>query len=82
MNTPPIRYLQLGIQTRISKGGTPTVPHPHFTRMKLSQEVYAEDNPLAAFAYTFGSTSGGPMTDMAALSQRVKHALLEFRDIH
>jgi hypothetical protein len=67
LNTPPIRYLQLGIQTRISKGGTPTVPHPHFTRMKLSQEVYAEDNPLAAFAYTFGSTSGGPMTDMAAL---------------
>jgi hypothetical protein len=79
LKTPPIRYLQLGIQTRISKGGTPTVPHPHFTRIKLNQEVFAEDNPLAAFAYTFGSMPGGnPMTDPAlAMLAKRKQSILD-----
>ena len=52
----PFSSVQLGIQSRISKGGTPTVPHPHFTRVSLKEEVYAEDNPLAAFARLFGQT--------------------------
>ena len=63
----PFQMLQLGIQTRISKGGTATVPHPHFTRMSLKQEVFAEDNPLTAFANVFGMATGGPMmSDPAA----------------
>jgi len=44
----PFASVELGIQSRISKGGTPTVPHPHFTRISLAHEVFAEDNPLAA----------------------------------
>ena len=56
--------VQLGIQSRISKGGTATVPHPHFTRVSMKEEVYAEDNPLAAFARLFGQgstmTTGAP----------------------
>jgi hypothetical protein len=74
----PFQMLQLGIQTRISKGGTPTVPHPHFTRISLKQEVFAEDNPLNAFANVFGTTTGGaPMTDAAAalLAARKKSVL-------
>jgi hypothetical protein len=63
----PFASLQLGIQSRISKGGTPTVPHPHFTRRSLAQEVFAEDNPLAAFAKVFGSASmAPPMTSTPA----------------
>jgi hypothetical protein len=50
----PFAFLELGVQTRISKGGSPAAPHPHFTRVSLSQEVFAEDNPLAAFASVFG----------------------------
>jgi hypothetical protein len=61
--------VQLGIQSRISKGGTATVPHPHFTRMSLAQEVFAEDNPLAAFTRIFGMGTPSPMTNMAALAQ-------------
>jgi hypothetical protein len=64
----PFPSLQLGIQSRISKGGTPTVPHPHFTRVSLANEVFAEDNPLAAFAKVFAGVSmgSGPMTSTPA----------------
>jgi hypothetical protein len=62
----PFSSIQLGIQSRISKGGTSTVPHPHFTRISLKEEVFAEDNPLAAFARIFGQTMNMPMTAPAA----------------
>ncbi|HVZ73202.1 MAG TPA: DUF1552 domain-containing protein [Polyangia bacterium] len=61
----PFSSIQLGIQSRISKGGTPTVPHPHFTRRSLKEEIFAEDNPLAAFARIFGSSTGSTATSMA-----------------
>ncbi len=75
----PFRMLQLGIQTRISKGGSASVPHPHFTRMALKQEVFAEDNPLQAFASTFGMMSGAaPMTNTAmALLAAQKKSILD-----
>jgi hypothetical protein len=74
----PIKFLELGIQSRISKGGSPAAPHPHFTRVSLAQEVFAEDNPLAAFAATFGQMSMGmgptattsPATTLQALQQK------------
>ena len=65
----PFSSVQLGIQSRISKGGTPTVPHPHFTRISLAQEVFAEDNPLAAFSRIFGMGTSAPSTNMAALAR-------------
>ena len=61
--------MQLGVQSRISKGGTPTVPHPHFTRISLAQEVFAEDNPLAAFTRLFGMGTSMPNANMAALAR-------------
>ncbi|HEX3698330.1 MAG TPA: DUF1552 domain-containing protein [Polyangia bacterium] len=61
----PISSLELGVQTRISKGGTPTVPHPHFTRISLAHEVFAEDNPLAAFSSVFGSGAPATMNNSA-----------------
>ena len=64
--TTPFSSIQLGVQSRISKGGTASVPHPHFTRISLKEEVFAEDNPLAAFAEIFGQSSGMPMTAPAA----------------
>jgi hypothetical protein len=65
----PFSSIQLGIQSRISKGGSVAAPHPHFTRISLAQEVFAEDNPLAAFASIFGdaSSSGGMMNDAALM---------------
>jgi hypothetical protein len=76
----PFSSLQLGIQSRISKGGTPTVPHPHFTRKSLKEEVFAEDNPLAAFARVFGTGTSGPtatstMADVARLAMQQKSIL-------
>jgi hypothetical protein len=65
----PFSSVQLGVQSRISKGGTPTVPHPHFTRISLAQEVFAEDNPLAAFSRLFGMGTSAPTTNMAALAR-------------
>jgi hypothetical protein len=65
----PFSSVQLGIQSRISKGGTATVPHPHFTRISLAQEVFAEDNPLAAFTRLFGMGTSMPTTNMAALAR-------------
>ncbi len=65
----PFSSVQLGVQSRISKGGTPTVPHPHFTRVSLAQEVFAEDNPLAAFARLFGMGTSSPTANMAQLAQ-------------
>jgi hypothetical protein len=62
----PFSSYQFGVQSRISKGGTSTVPHPHFTRISLKQEVFAQDNPLAAFAELFGGSTGAPMTAPAA----------------
>jgi hypothetical protein len=65
----PFSSVQLGVQSRISKGGTPTVPHPHFTRISLAQEVFAEDNPLAAFSRIFGMGTASPSTNTAALAR-------------
>jgi hypothetical protein len=65
----PFSSVQLGVQSRISKGGTPTVPHPHFTRVSLAQEVFAEDNPLAAFTRLFGAGTTAPNANMAALAR-------------
>jgi hypothetical protein len=78
INKSPFPYLLLGVQSRISKGGTPTVPHPHFSRVSLAQEVFAEDNPLAAFAKVFGGASmaptpmGSPAQSMAATALLAK----------
>src|SRR5262249_29949483 len=75
MDAVPFSSVQLGVQSRISKGGTPSVPHPHFTRVSLAEEVYAEDNPLAAFGRLFGqgmtTTPGGA----ALLAQQQKSVL-------
>jgi Protein of unknown function (DUF1552) len=70
-STTPFSSVQLGVQSRISKGGTPTVPHPHFTRISLAQEVFAEDNPLAAFARIFAAGSALPdnSANVAALAR-------------
>jgi hypothetical protein len=62
----PFSSYQFGVQSRISKGGTSSVPHPHFTRISLKQEVFAQDDPLAAFNEIFGSSSSTPMTAPAA----------------
>jgi Protein of unknown function (DUF1552) len=67
--TTPFSSVQLGVQSRISKGGTASVPHPHFTRISLAQEVFAEDNPLAAFTRLFGMGGSSPSTNMAALAR-------------
>jgi hypothetical protein len=70
INDPsPFTSVQLGVQSRISKGGTPTVPHPHFTRISLAEEVFAEDDPLAAFARIFGTGASSTTTNVAALAQ-------------
>jgi hypothetical protein len=73
----PFSSIQLGIQTRISRGGSQAAPHPHFSRISLKQELYAEDNPLAAFASIFGDASQGPTDDpqVALLAQRKKSIL-------
>lgn len=63
----PFSSIQLGIQSRISKGGSVAAPHPHFSRISLAQEVFAEDNPLAAFASIFGDSSSGTMNDAAVM---------------
>ena len=69
-NSTPFSSIELGVQSRISKGGTASVPHPHFTRVSLAQEVFAEDNPLAAFASIFGGmNTTASSTNMAALAQ-------------
>jgi len=52
---PPFKSLELGVQSLISKGGSVAAPHPHFTRISLSHEIFAEDNPLAAFSSVFGN---------------------------
>ncbi len=72
----PFSSVQLGIQSRISKGGTPTVPHPHFTRVSLHEEIFAEDNPLAAFARLFGQTNSST-ADSAALLARQQKSILD-----
>jgi hypothetical protein len=64
-NALPFSSIQLGVQSRISKGPT----HPHFTRVNLAQEVYAEDNPLAAFSRIFGMGTSMPTANTAALAQ-------------
>jgi hypothetical protein len=73
----PFSSALLGIQSRISKGGTATVPHPHFSRISLKQEVFAEDNPLAAFARLFGTgtTMSGSMANTALLAAQQKSIL-------
>jgi len=78
----PFAFVELGVQSRISKGGTPTVPHPHFTREKLSKEIFAEDNPLAAFASVFpgGSvpvTNSPASTAAAMLLAKQKKSVLD-----
>jgi len=69
--------IQLGIQSRISKGGTSTVPHPHFTRINLAQEIYAEDNPLAAFARIFGQFDPSASTASMALLAAQQKSILD-----
>jgi hypothetical protein len=64
----PFSTALLGVQCRISKGGVPAVPHPHFTRRSISQEIFPEDNPLAAFARLFGQMQPAGMTDTAAVA--------------
>jgi hypothetical protein len=73
----PFSSIQLGIQSRISKGGSVAAPHPHFTRISLAQEVFAEDNPLAAFASIFGDAGSGMTNDaaVALLAARKKSIL-------
>ncbi|HXI59840.1 MAG TPA: DUF1552 domain-containing protein [Polyangia bacterium] len=62
----PFSTALLGIQCRISKGGTPQVPHPHFTR-RMGQEIFPEDNPLAAFdRYFAGFDPGANAKDTAS----------------
>jgi hypothetical protein len=74
----PFSSIQLGIQTRISKGGSAAAPHPHFSRISLAQEVFAEDNPLAAFASIFGEPSSGSTTDAGiSLLARRKQSILD-----
>ncbi|HEY0714408.1 MAG TPA: DUF1552 domain-containing protein, partial [Polyangia bacterium] len=53
----PVRFLELGVQSRISKGGSAAAPHPHFTRESLGHEIFAEDNPLAAFGSVFNTSA-------------------------
>lgn len=75
-NSSPFGSVQLGIQSRISKGGTATVPHPHFTRMSLAQEVFPEENPLVAFDRLFaGSNTGMPDAAAALRVQQQKSVL-------
>jgi hypothetical protein len=76
-NSTPFSTLLLGIQSRISKGGTPSVPHPHFTRVSLKEEVFAEDNPLAAFARVFGSSSSNMSSAAAALLAKQQKSILD-----
>jgi hypothetical protein len=66
----PFGYVNLGIQSRISKGGTATVPHPHFSRVSLAQEVFPEENPLVAFERLFSGQDRG--MDAAAAAARLK----------
>ena len=69
--------VQLGIQSRISKGGTSTVPHPHFTRVNLAQEIFAEDNPLAAFDRYFGQFDASSTSASAALLAAQQKSVLD-----
>jgi uncharacterized protein DUF1552 len=71
----PFSSLELGVQSRISRGGTPTVPHPHFTRISLAEEVLAEDNPLAAFARVFGQGMATTPSGAALLAKQQKSIL-------
>jgi hypothetical protein len=73
----PFSSIQLGVQTRISKGGSAAVPHPHFSRISLKQEVFAEDNPLAAFGRIFdpSSTATQPTANAALLAKQRKSIL-------
>jgi hypothetical protein len=63
----------LGVQSLISKGGSPGAPHPHFTRVSLAHEVFAEDNPLAAFSSVFGNFTPATMGNSA---EAIKAAML------
>jgi hypothetical protein len=69
-NASPFGYVNIGIQSRISKGGTATVPHPHFSRVSLAQEVFPEENPLVAFERLFSGADTG--MDAAAAAARLK----------
>jgi len=73
----PFSSVQLGIQSHISRGGLHTVLHPHFTRISLREEVWSEDNPLAAFGRIFDgfSTSSMPTANAALLAMQKKSIL-------
>jgi hypothetical protein len=75
--TSPFGAFQLGIQCRISKGGTPTVPHPHFTRVSLAQEVFPEENPLAAFNTLFSGVDASMGDAAAALRLKQDTSVLD-----
>ena len=73
----PFGSVQLGIQCRISKGGTDTVPHPHFTRVSLAQEVFPEENPIVAFDRLFAGTNTGMPDAAAALRLKQQTSVLD-----
>ena len=76
-NETPFGSVQLGVQSRISKGGTDTVPHPHFTRVSLAEEVFAEDNPLVAFNRLFSGTDTSVDEAAAALRMTQERSVLD-----
>ena len=73
----PFGSFQLGIQCRISKGGTPSVPHPHFTRVSLAQEVFPEENPLAAFNTLFSGIDNNATDAQRALQLAQNKSILD-----
>jgi hypothetical protein len=75
--TSPFGAFQLGIQCRISKGGTPTVPHPHFSRVSLAQEVFPEENPLVAFNTLFSGVDTSMNDAAAALRLKQQKSVLD-----
>jgi hypothetical protein len=57
----PYASIQLGVQSRISQGGTATDPHHHFTR-RNNMEIFPDDNPLSAFDRYFSNLTTGMST--------------------
>jgi len=68
----PYASIQLGVQSRISQGGTATDPHHHFTR-RNNMEIFPDDNPLSAFDRYFSNLTPG-MTTMPDASVAMRLA--------
>ena len=73
----PFGSVLLGIQCRISKGGTPSVPHPHFSRVTLKEEVFPEENPLVAYDRLFSGVDTGMNDAAAALRLKQQKSVLD-----